>query len=544
MAAQGLAAYGLHPHAAATLTSLKAVQSADGGFPFLAAPGQASDPDSTALSIQGILALGGSPTTARWRVSGVGPYAALAAFQLGCTDPAADRGAYFFPVTVPERPGDGPVRGGRDGQDPPAVTVVAELGRPGRAVPVRRGGSTVRARRCGHGHGARRDRRQVPRQDRRDGGGRPHRVRRRGQGPLRARDARDGCGRAAAGGVHRGRYGPVRARVRLPDQQQADPGRAALPVDTADDRVLGVLPRQRRRDRVDVQHGRGVHVQAVAGQHRGMGVRGDSQSPRRHRPRSATASNRSQSREPGSAGTSTACSTSAVSGTMSSAASFVERRTTGAAAPASYACNQRTATTHQRSPGTRPGEAVRRHRRDQVVPDRALVLEELGCHDGAHRVTAEILRPARAAPVAVEAGDRVVPARLQRAAQNAAGLVRRSGHVGHSPASRRPPSGARTLPWPPVSRTGLRLKGAASPLGWHGVGRSPRPGSAAPVLGREVDDRADVAVARHVRPWAGRRRRTLGLRWLWLQNHVEQRSRPLLRYVVTVAAAAATLGSN
>ena len=73
------------------------IQSADGGFPFLAAPGQTSDPDSTALSIQGILALGGSPTTARWRVSGVGPYAALAAYQLGCADPAADRGAYFFP---------------------------------------------------------------------------------------------------------------------------------------------------------------------------------------------------------------------------------------------------------------------------------------------------------------------------------------------------------------------------------------------------------------------------------------------------------------
>ena len=91
MAAQGLAAYGLHPHAAATLTSLKAVQSADGGFPFLAAPGQASDPDSTALSIQGILALGGSPTTARWRVSGVG----------------AVRSAGGVPARV-HRPGGGP----------------------------------------------------------------------------------------------------------------------------------------------------------------------------------------------------------------------------------------------------------------------------------------------------------------------------------------------------------------------------------------------------------------------------------------------------
>ena len=46
-------------------------------------------------------------------------------------------------------------------------------------------------------------------------------------------------------------------------------------------------------------------------------------------------------------------------------------------------------------------------RRRQVVADRALMLEELGGHDGADGVPADVLGPRRAAAVAVEAGDRV-----------------------------------------------------------------------------------------------------------------------------------------
>lgn len=87
MAAQGLAAYGQRPHRTSVLSSLDAVRSADGGFGFLAAPGQPSDPNSTALAIQAILAEGGSPGSA---------YAALASYQLGCDDPAA--GAFYFPI--------------------------------------------------------------------------------------------------------------------------------------------------------------------------------------------------------------------------------------------------------------------------------------------------------------------------------------------------------------------------------------------------------------------------------------------------------------
>jgi hypothetical protein len=97
MAVQGLAAYRKHPHAAAVLRGLKAVQSRDGGFPYLAAAGQDSDPNSTALVIQALLAERVSPTARRWRMSGATPYSALASYQLGCTDSATDRGAFFYP---------------------------------------------------------------------------------------------------------------------------------------------------------------------------------------------------------------------------------------------------------------------------------------------------------------------------------------------------------------------------------------------------------------------------------------------------------------
>ncbi|WP_205669293.1 prenyltransferase/squalene oxidase repeat-containing protein [Amycolatopsis suaedae] len=88
MATQALAAYGERPGRQRTLASLEAVRAADGGFGFLAAPGQSSDPNSTALTIQALLAYGGTPGRA---------VAALTGFQLGCTDPAEHRGAFFYP---------------------------------------------------------------------------------------------------------------------------------------------------------------------------------------------------------------------------------------------------------------------------------------------------------------------------------------------------------------------------------------------------------------------------------------------------------------
>ena len=56
-------------------------------------------------------------------------------------------------------------------------------------------------------------------------------------------------------------------------------------------------------------------------------------------------------RSPGPSGTSTACSSSASSGTISSARSCVDARTTNAAAPSSWARSQLAAVTHHRSPG-------------------------------------------------------------------------------------------------------------------------------------------------------------------------------------------------
>jgi hypothetical protein len=97
MAAQGLAAWGKKPLKKTAIATLHTVQSSDGGFPFVATSGQASDPDSTALITQMLVALGSSPKSKSWAVAGGTPLTALASYQLGCSDPAADRGAFFFP---------------------------------------------------------------------------------------------------------------------------------------------------------------------------------------------------------------------------------------------------------------------------------------------------------------------------------------------------------------------------------------------------------------------------------------------------------------
>lgn len=97
LAAQGLASYQQFPQRSRLLAALHAVQNGDGGFGYLAASGQSSDPDSTALSIQTILAEGGNPADPSWRRSTGDPDSALAGFQLGCSAPSTDRGAFFYP---------------------------------------------------------------------------------------------------------------------------------------------------------------------------------------------------------------------------------------------------------------------------------------------------------------------------------------------------------------------------------------------------------------------------------------------------------------
>ncbi len=95
MAVQGLAAWGRRPRRGAVLHSLKVAQSSDGGFPFVAATSQPSDPNSTALTIQTLVAENSSPGSATWKKGAHTPFSALASYQLGCK--STGFGAFFFP---------------------------------------------------------------------------------------------------------------------------------------------------------------------------------------------------------------------------------------------------------------------------------------------------------------------------------------------------------------------------------------------------------------------------------------------------------------
>ena len=79
------------------LTFLSAGQDPDGGWSFypntVATPGS-TDPDSTALVIQSLIALGLSPTSASFTKGPANPVSALLTFQLTS---GSDAGAFFFP---------------------------------------------------------------------------------------------------------------------------------------------------------------------------------------------------------------------------------------------------------------------------------------------------------------------------------------------------------------------------------------------------------------------------------------------------------------
>ena len=94
-AVQGLAAWAKFPKQSSVISSLRNSQSSDAGFPFVAAKGQTSDPDSTALVIQALLAEKSAPTSAAWKKGSNTPYTALAEYQLGCT--SSGFGAFDFP---------------------------------------------------------------------------------------------------------------------------------------------------------------------------------------------------------------------------------------------------------------------------------------------------------------------------------------------------------------------------------------------------------------------------------------------------------------
>ena len=96
-AVQGLTAWGVHSNDAGVLSSLDAIQSSDAGFPYIAAAGQASDPNSTALAIQTINAAGSAPSAGMWVKTNQTPVTALLKYQLGCK--SAGFGAFQFPGT-------------------------------------------------------------------------------------------------------------------------------------------------------------------------------------------------------------------------------------------------------------------------------------------------------------------------------------------------------------------------------------------------------------------------------------------------------------
>ena len=94
-AVQGLAAWGAHSNDAGVLSSLDAIQSSDAGFPYIAAAGQPSDPNSTALAIQAIVAARGAPNAGMWVKTNQTPLTALLKYQIGCKSPGF--GAFRFP---------------------------------------------------------------------------------------------------------------------------------------------------------------------------------------------------------------------------------------------------------------------------------------------------------------------------------------------------------------------------------------------------------------------------------------------------------------
>lgn len=102
------------------LDFLAASQSTDGGFAYVA--GGATDPNSTALVILGILAGGEDPTAGRWVQGSADPVTSLLSWQVGCDAPAADQGGFASPFS--------------SGAPDPGATGQAVWGAAGRTFPL------------------------------------------------------------------------------------------------------------------------------------------------------------------------------------------------------------------------------------------------------------------------------------------------------------------------------------------------------------------------------------------------------------------------
>jgi hypothetical protein len=99
LAVEGLIAAG-GTFGGSPLTFFEASQNTDGGFGFIGDASQSPDPDSTGDVIQALAAMGQQDNPAFTQSGGATPFTALAAFQLGCSAPKAERGAYTFPGEV------------------------------------------------------------------------------------------------------------------------------------------------------------------------------------------------------------------------------------------------------------------------------------------------------------------------------------------------------------------------------------------------------------------------------------------------------------
>ena len=113
-----------------------------------------------------------------------------------------------------------------------------------------------------------------------------------------------------------------------------------------------------------------------------------------------------------------ACASRSASETNSSAEACVASSTTGGATPASSASCQRAATTHQRSPGTRPGNIHCGCGVTRSFPREHRELEELLGHDRADDVEAEVRAGGVAVPVAEVARHGIERAGLELAAED------------------------------------------------------------------------------------------------------------------------------
>ncbi len=94
MAASALSAAGIEP-TYDPLAWFDAVQNSTGGWGFL--QGLDDDPNSDALVIQAVTALGASATEAPFVEEGGDPLTSLLGFQLGCDVTPSDQGAFTFP---------------------------------------------------------------------------------------------------------------------------------------------------------------------------------------------------------------------------------------------------------------------------------------------------------------------------------------------------------------------------------------------------------------------------------------------------------------